>query len=147
MKRTHAERYAANREKELARCAAYRAANPDKRKQSSNRYYAKHKDRSVIAALKWRANNPAAAMAILAKRRAIKLKATPAWRNNFFIQEAYRLAVLRTKMFGFKWDVDHIVPLQSPLVCGLHWEKNLQVIPRSQNVKKGNRFWPDMPTQ
>jgi 5-methylcytosine-specific restriction endonuclease McrA len=44
-----------------------------------------------------------------------------------------------------KHEVDHIVPLKSPLVCGLHVEHNLQVIPATQNRRKHNRVWPDMP--
>ena len=61
------------------------------------------------------------------------------------IEEFYHLAQLRTKATGIVWHVDHIVPLQSPIVCGLHAETNLQVIPGVMNVGKGNRFWPDMP--
>lgn len=80
-----------------------------------------------------------------AKRRASKLQATPLWANEFFISETYDLATLRTKAFGTPWHVDHIVPLQSKLVCGLHVECNLRVIPGVDNFKKGNRYWPDMP--
>ena len=41
--------------------------------------------------------------------------------------------------------VDHIVPLQSPLVCGLHVHDNLRVILAVDNASKANRHWPDMP--
>ena len=54
-------------------------------------------------------------------------------------------AMQRTKAIGFQWHVDHIVPLQSPIVCGLHTIENLQVIPGALNLAKGNRMWPQMP--
>lgn len=38
-----------------------------------------------------------------------------------------------------------IVPLKSALVCGLHVEHNLQVIPKTENLKKFNSVWPGMP--
>lgn len=77
---------------------------------------------------------------IQARRRARKLNATPTWANDFFIAEAYHLAQLRGMSSGFEWHVDHIIPLQSKLVCGLHCEFNLQVIPGIENVKKGNKL-------
>lgn len=80
-------------------------------------------------------------------RQAIKLRATPAWANKFFMEEAYHLAALRSKVFGFPWEVDHIVPLRGKTVCGLHVHHNLQVIPASHNMSKGNRRWPDMPEE
>ncbi len=89
---------------------------------------------------KYRKANRHKANAIDAKRRASKLKATPAWANKFYIEEIYRLAKDRTKLHGFVWHVDHIVPLINKNVCGLHCEHNLQVIPAHENLKKGNRF-------
>lgn len=94
---------------------------------------------------KWDKLNPGKANAKTARRYASKVQATPAWRNEFFIEEAYDLASRRTKIMGVKWHVDHIVPLRSSVVCGLHVEQNLQVIPAIVNQKKNNRYWPDMP--
>lgn len=48
------------------------------------------------------------------------------------------------ELTGVPYDIDHIVPLTSDYVCGLHCPFNLQVIPKSENIDKGNRWWPDM---
>jgi hypothetical protein len=58
-----------------------------------------------------------------------------------FYAESSRL----TLETGIAHEVDHIVPLLSGLVCGLHCEANLQVITAFENQSKNNRFWPDMP--
>lgn len=108
----------------------YRAANAGRIKARQLAYYS--------------ANKPAY-VARVVKRNAQKKQAVPKWANEFFIEEAYHLAALRTKMLGYPWHVDHIVPLQSKLVCGLHVHNNLRVIPGSENLAKGNRYWPQMP--
>ena len=54
------------------------------------------------------------------------------------IEFAYAVARLRGET------VDHIVPLHHPLVCGLHVEHNLAVLPLRENLLKGNAWWPDM---
>lgn len=119
--------------------------NPINRAAALERYKQRHAVEIVARAMAWNNARPEIGRAQLAKRRARKKCATVKWANEFFISEAYHLAELRTKITGIKWEVDHIVPLQSKLVCGLHCEHNLQVIPRSENLKKSNVFWPDMP--
>ena len=109
-----------------------------KRYRTSGKCVACHTKRSI----KWRRANGDVLAAARVRRRAAEIKATPAWANSFFIREAYALAALRTKMSGFAWHVDHIVPLRSRLVCGLHVESNLQVVPAVTNLTKSNRFWP-----
>lgn len=123
---------------------AYFAARAPLKKKYDERYRAANGDALKTRQLAYYAANKPAYVARVVKRNAQKLKAHPKWANDFFIEEAYRLAALRTKMLGFSWHVDHIVPLQSKLVCGMHVENNLRVIPGAENLGKGNRHWPDM---
>lgn len=95
----------------------------------------------------WRAANPGRIGEKNAVRGRKCTKLAPLWRNRFFIDEIYRLAKLRTKLTGVEWQVDHIVPLKSKTVSGLHVEFNLRVIPKKANLSKGNRYWPDMPEE
>jgi len=64
----------------------------------------------------------------------------PRWANQFFIDEIYDHRFRLEKALGVPMEVDHIVPLVSETVCGLHWEGNLRIIPRTSNRSKGNRF-------
>lgn len=50
-----------------------------------------------------------------------------------------------TQSTGIDYQVDHIVPLRSPIVSGLHCEANLRVITATENAQKGNMLWPEMP--
>jgi hypothetical protein len=155
--------YAANKVKKLAWVARYAVSNPpdpakaaanqqrykekypERAKTSSALSYVRNKTSIRIRSAAWYRAHPEFVAAKQAKRRSSAIQATPAWANDFFIKEAYALARLRTKIFGFKWHVDHIVPLNSGTVCGLHVEHNLQVIPGSSNLVKSNRFWPHQP--
>lgn len=80
-----------------------------------------------------------------AKRRTAKMRRTPAWlteEDYWMIEQAYELAILRSKMFGFKWHVDHVIPLQGKNVSGFHVPTNLQVIPWIENISKANKYLP-----
>ena len=72
--------------------------------------------------------------------------ATPLWAEREKTVAVYREAARRREQ-GEDVVVDHIVPLSNPLVCGLHWHGNLQVIDRQANAHKSNHHWPDMPFQ
>ena len=135
------------REKETIaiRVAAWQKANKDKCVARSARYRERFPDAGKEYYRKIMETNPGSINARLAKRRCQKKNAVVAWKNDFFIREIYQLSSLRTKLTGINWHVDHIVPLQSDIVCGLHWEGNMQIIPAKHNSAKRNRYWPDMP--
>ena len=138
------KRYELNKEQMWQWNKAWRENNPEKHKKNKLNFSNRNRARILAKDRVWRSLHPGRNSVHSANHSAAKLKALPKWANEFFIKEAYSLARLRTKLFGFKWDVDHIVPLQSKIVCGLHCEHNLQVIPKSLNLTKANRKWPDM---
>lgn len=72
-----------------------------------------------------------------AKYRASKLRATPAWADLLLIKDVYLEAAY------MQMQVDHIYPLAGKLVCGLHVWENLQLLPKTTNIKKSNK----MPTE
>lgn len=139
-----------NRDYIRQKCKDYYTQNIKAEKERHSRYYNSNKEKlRCIRQEQYRLNkeyykNNAR------RREIIKLNAIPSWSvdnelNDLVIKEVYVLAKLRSELTGIKHHVDHIVPLRSKLVCGLHIWNNLQVIPAVENLKKGNRVWPDMP--
>ena len=114
------QRYAANRDLELARNKRWDAENAARRKQWARTYYeANHADY----------------VARTAKRRAAKINATPGWLSVADIEKMEAIYA-ECRLRGPGWEVDHIVPLQGEEVCGLHVPWNLQIIPMVENRKK-----------
>jgi hypothetical protein len=78
-------------------------------------------------------------------RHAARLRATPSWIDRQHKHKAvqiYALTQQLQELLGRVFHVDHIVPLISDQVCGLHVWWNLQPLSELENVKKGNIFNP-----
>lgn len=73
-----------------------------------------------------------------------RLTATGPWTDQREIRRLYREAK-RRRAHGENVVVDHVVPLISPLVCGLECHWNMEIIPYGDNATKSNRWWPDGP--
>lgn len=76
-------------------------------------------------------------------RKLAKARRTPRWLSSAHIDKIkfyYTLAGKLSNLHATKYHVDHIVPLQGKLVCGMHVPWNLQVIPASENLSKHNFF-------
>jgi hypothetical protein len=87
----------------------------------------------------YRDNKPSYVAAARAREKHIK-RATPAWADLKAIEQFYVEADRLTKLTGVKNHVDHIYPLVSDVMCGLHVGLNLQVIPAAVNLRKSNKI-------
>ena len=68
-----------------------------------------------------------------AKYKSVQLNSIPSWANMECIAKIYSSC-------PEGYHVDHIIPLQGAEVCGLHVENNLQYLPASENISKGNKL-------
>ena len=129
-------RYAeANREEVAARKLAYREERRQEIAAKQREYAQRPEVKEATAAYKaaYRARRPEIHRKTASQRRRGVSHATPAWANKTAIKAIYALA----RAQGL--EVDHVIPLKSPLVCGLHVENNLQLLPPQENRRKGNR--------
>ena len=77
----------------------------------------------------------------LTTMRSRKLRiATPKWADRDAMEMWYIKARRLTQTTGVKYHVDHVIPIRHPYVCGLNVETNMQVLPASDNIRKGNRL-------
>lgn len=114
----------------------WRAQNQERYQEKKRDWYEKNKDIVFENAKKFAKDNPDWKRSATAKRRAQKLKAIPSWADMSKIRIIYTEAKERGLV------VDHIIPLQGKLVCGLHVENNLQLLTASENSQKHNKFTP-----
>ena len=121
---------------------SYRAKLGDTLKLRKKQEYSRNRESRLAQKREYRQSNKGKINALVAARKKIIKQRTPKWATKeelWLIKEAYELAALRTKMFGFSWHVDHVLPLQGETVSGLHVPTNLQVIPWLDNVQKKNK--------
>lgn len=116
-----------------------------KRVDQKKAYYLANKSKIIAYNLDYAKRYPEKYASRAMLRITLKAKATPSWADQDAIERIYAKAALLTKETGITWHVDHIVPLNSTIVCGMHVDSNLSVIPATENLAKGNRHWPDMP--
>lgn len=155
--------YEKNKAKKLKASAARHAANREHNLARMRENYRRNRKARIAAAtarnkilqaaapevrrgydIATRKRNPIGIRARRAERRAGLVNATPWWADRDAMARQYALAELMTRLLGEPYEVDHIVPLNSPRVSGLHVPANLQVLSARENLLKSNKCWPGM---
>lgn len=124
-------------------------------KDSKHQWYQKNKDKVIATAQTrpaeqlrgyrnaWKENNKVQVRADTKARRRKHRQATPKWlsrKQKSEIRQIYQIAITMSQTTGEQYVVDHIVPLRSDTVCGLHVPWNLRVITQEENLKKSNKL-------
>lgn len=122
----------ANPEKTRAKANAWRKANLERYRANRKAWRKANRERERNTQQNWERANREKRRAYCARRRAAKLQATPAWADLREIQDFYEACPPG-------YHIDHIFPLISPIMCGLHVRSNLQYLPAKENISKGNR--------
>jgi 5-methylcytosine-specific restriction endonuclease McrA len=124
-------------------------------KEAGKRYYERNREAVIARAsarpkeergahkLKYKANNPEIYKALNSLRKRRHREATPPWitaEQKLAIRGLYLSAQQLTAITGERYVVDHIIPLTSNEVCGLHVPWNLRVITQEENLIKSNKL-------
>ena len=125
-----------NAEKIRMQKKAWRAMNIENITAQEVAYRVENAARIAEVSRHYKATHRAEMTALTAARRARIMQATPPWADFDAIKAIYLEAGKQGKQ------VDHIIPLTHPLVCGLHVQANMQLLTRSENAKKRNKFTP-----
>lgn len=123
----------------------YRERNVERLRQQDREYARLNSAKRIEASKKWRQENPDKRSAQGSLYRATRRQAAPKWLTKDQrdeIQRIYALSQWMSSATGEDFDVDHIYPLSSDFMCGLHVPSNLIVLSASDNAKKSNTWWP-----
>ena len=132
-----------NKETHNIRVKKWQSANKDKIKVLRTAWDKANPDKVKAKSLRWRAKNPDKVYAAAVESVCRRAKRVPAWltpEDKKATRATYSLAKELSKVYGFIWEVDHVIPLRGETVSGLHVPQNLQIIPKEINRAKRNKF-------
>jgi len=123
------ERYVRNIEQNRAKAIAHRKTiNKEYLRRVAKEYFCKNKHK------KYHWNRT---------RKYRLLQATPKWLSK---EELNKIEILYEKarwlesITGLRYDVDHVIPINGKNVCGFHVWENLQILEKSLNYIKSNKY-------
>lgn len=140
----------------VSRADYFREYNRDETvKDKKHDWYIANREQVIAAALArgpemlrryrqtWKEKNLTSIRADTKVRRRKHREATPPWltrKQKTQIRQLYQIAITSTQTTGEQYVVDHIYPLRSEFICGLHVPWNLRVITREENHAKSNQL-------
>ena len=139
LKLKKAQYYRDNKERISVKASENYLLNSDKIKARSSLNYLANREDILAKTSLYQKDNRGRYNAISARYAAAKIQATPSWSESYAITGLYEISSAISAT-GQKMHVDHIVPLQSKLVCGLHCLANLRIITAEANLIKSNKF-------
>lgn len=131
-----------NKKQNKQRDNQYREQNKERIKESDKQYRVDNKEKIKSYNKNYREINKPLYRAAQAKRRSRTKNATPPWEKVELelIKTLYAAAEYLTLLTNRTFHVDHIIPLNHELVCGLHCLDNLQIMLAEDNLSKSNNF-------
>lgn len=133
----------------------WRTTNVDRIRKNSRQYYRTHKEyyadwrqeneqenrhKRRVYAKQYLKDNASYFAEAAARRKASKQRQTPIWYESGAVKKMYEMAKHLNGVWGTNLQVDHIIPLTSDTVCGLHCLDNLQLLDAPLNVSKSNNY-------
>ena len=134
------EDYQKNADEYKARAKKWAEENREKRREISKAYVKRNPETRHETSKKHRLENPGMYAEHFKMRQSRRRKAMPTWADREAIKALYRQSAFATRITGIEYHVDHYFPLKSDVVCGLHNEFNLRVVPATVNLSKANKM-------
>jgi len=128
-----------NYDRHIQTTVNWRNNNKEFKKQINKKWWDNNKQHHIT----YRQSNKGTINNRVSLRRTRKIKATPSWAELDKIKIIYQKSAELSNLWNIPLQVDHIIPLISDTVCGLHCWHNLQLLEQSLNSSKHNNYQQD----
>lgn len=132
-----------NREEYLQDRRDYRLRNRDRLNEKERKHWELNKEKFKVKCKKWKKVNAHICIEYVYIRNVTKKRTlnTLSPEQKSKVRELYKQCrKLNDAKDGTIYSVDHIIPLISKDVCGLHVPENLRILTKTDNSRKGNKF-------